>query len=193
MTETSNILNISMVLDIITLVIALIGCLIGVLNFLFNVRQRKAERKCLINCRNLYVNICNLKIESIVFRFYLSNITDKSILLREIYLSHPLINNGERIYIDQIGEVKFLFSQDKVTVKRGSQYISPAKEVLPYMLKPNSTYEGYARIDSIRNAKQMKSISEVGETLNVFLLFDRLYKYSLPIQKNMNYERQAQQ
>lgn len=171
----------------ITLVISFIGCALSVYNFYEAHSRRKFENKCLVESRFLTIRTQKKRIVSITFRFCLTNISSEAVALRKIYFSHPALNRGKKVIIDQIGETDFDFAKaDEFKAKykdRKSYCAHNSGEVLPYLLKPNTKYEGHASIGI--GDKEIEYVDLLGkkpaENMIVTLLFARPQKFVIPI------------
>lgn len=170
-----------------TLVISIVGCVLSIYNFWESRSRRNFESKCLVESRFLTIRTQNGEIQTITFRFCLTNISERAVALRKIYFIHPALNKGNRIPIDQIGETFFDFAKEsefKLKYKeRKSSSVKGSQEVLPYILKPNTKYEGHAMVG--KNDKVIECSRPIGENpaenMIVILEFNRPQRYVIPI------------
>lgn len=170
-----------------TLVIAVVGCVLSIYNFCESRSRRNFESKCLVESRFLTIRTQNREIQTITFRFCLTNISERAVALRRIYFVHPALNKGKKILIDQIGETRFDFAKEsefKLKYKeRKSSSVKGSQEVLPYILRPNTKYEGHAMVGI--NDKVIECSRPIGENpaenMIVILEFNRPQKYVIPI------------
>lgn len=170
-----------------TLAISIISCLLSIYNFLELRSRRIFENKCLIESRFLIIKTKNDEIQSIIFRFCLTNISEKAVALRKIYFRFPALNKGKKILIDQIGETQFNFAKENEFKSKYRERVSfkakGSQEVLPYILKPNTKYEGHAMVGI--NDNVIECSSPIGknppENMVVILEFDRAQKFVVPI------------
>ena len=95
-----------------SLIISVIGCSLSIYNFIEARTRKKFEKSCLLESRFLTIRTQENKIVSITFRFCLTNISDKSIVLQKIYFKHPAFNFGKKILIDQIRRNQFIFETE---------------------------------------------------------------------------------
>ena len=141
----------------------------------------------LVECRFLTVRTKQQKIVSITFRFCLTNISSETVALRKIYFSHPAINKGKKLLIDQIAETYFEFAQEdefkSIYKARKSVSAKNSGEVLPYVLKPNTKYEGHASIGIGDKGIEHVDLLGGNPTTNMIVtfLFNHPQKYVIPI------------
>lgn len=170
-----------------SIAIAIVGCAFSVYNFGESQSRRNYESKCLVESRFLTIRTRNGEIQTITFRFCLTNISMRAVALRKIYFIHPALNNGKRIPIDQIGETHFDFAKEnefKLQYKeRKSSGVKGSQEVLPYILRPNTKYEGHAVVGI--NDKVIARSRPVGDNpaknMIVILEFNRPQRHVIPI------------
>lgn len=174
-------------LPTMTFALSVVACALSVYNF-YEARKRKAyEKKCLVECRFLTVRTKQQKIVSITFRFCLTNISSETVALRKIYFSHPAINKGKKLLIDQIAETYFEFAQEdefkSIYKARKSVSAKNSGEVLPYVLKPNTKYEGHASIGIGDKGIEHVDLLGGNPTTNMIVtfLFNHPQKYVIPI------------
>ncbi len=170
--------------EYITLAIAILGCALSIYNFIENRSRKRYEKSCLIETRYLTIWVKNGMITSIKYRFCLTNISNRTISLRKIYFSHPAINHGKKIEIDQIGEVKILFHAGNLKIKRHSQRLPGSDEILPCLLKPGTKYEGFTTIDIKEINPESLSPLDINppNEMEIVLLFSKPQKQIVPVE-----------
>lgn len=163
---------------------ALVGCALSIYNFISNVTRERSARSCLLKPRYFLIKIENNSIVSLLFRFHLSNISNQSILLKEISIVYPPLNHGRKIDIELIGKTKNIINEGKIPFKIGSQSL-PESSILPYLLNPGSTYEGYVAIDPnkkmVDQPPPSKMIVYYRDIKVVMRFSDGIYKLRIPI------------
>ncbi|MEG2146654.1 MAG: hypothetical protein RRY06_08500 [Lachnospiraceae bacterium] len=176
-----------MFLQVTTAIIACIGCVLSVYNFFDSFSRKHFEKACLVETRYLNVKISNNQITSIYFRFCLVNISNISPALRKISFNHPALNNGKSFDIDEIGHIIFDFgnSTQFAEQKKERKSISErnASEVLPYILKPSTKYEGSVSIfiSDDMTPKPILYRNMRPDNMVVTMLFDRPQRFVVPI------------
>lgn len=175
------------IISYISIIISIIGCIISIYNFLEIQSRKHFEKTCLLESRYLTIRKKDREIKSITFRFCLTNISNRTISLRKIYFSHPSINDGKAVLIDQIAKTNFDFAKSEdfkeIYKNRKSFREKGSEEVLPFLLTPNTKYEGNATIGI--NDEVINRVKPLGnnppEHMVVILEFERAHKCIVPI------------